>query len=74
MDPDEQIAELHSRFTYHKPHGDQAERYGIIRETALRLALVIAEGTPQSREQSLAFTKLEECVMHANSAIARREP
>lgn len=27
--------------------------------------------TPDSREKSLALTKLEEVVMHANSAIAR---
>jgi len=29
--------------------------------------------TPESREQSLAITALEEAVMWANAAIARRE-
>ncbi|MCJ7796360.1 MAG: hypothetical protein MUQ56_06280 [Thermoleophilia bacterium] len=52
------------------------------RELAARLlrAADIAEahendgmGIVWSREQSLAITKLEECVMHANSAIARNE-
>ena len=28
---------------------------------------------PESREKSLAFTKLEECIMWANAAIARNE-
>lgn len=28
---------------------------------------------PESREKSLAFTKLEECIMWANAAIFRNE-
>jgi hypothetical protein len=31
------------------------------------------EHTPESREQSLALTNLEQAVMWANAAIARRE-
>lgn len=60
-------------FTYHKPSGDQPERYVALRFQARQLAMTIAELTPESREQSLALTKLEEAVMFANAAIARNE-
>lgn len=63
--------ELDNRFTYHRPRPDQLPRYQYIRETAKNLARLIAKFTPPSREQALALTKLEEAVMHANSAIAR---
>lgn len=65
--------ELENRFSYHKPFGDQPERYVKIRDTAKELAIVILDCTPESREQSLALTNLEECVMWANAGIARRE-
>lgn len=60
-------------FTYHKPFGTQLERYEAIRAKAKELAVLIGDLTPQSREQSLARTKLEESVMWANAAIARNE-
>ena len=65
--------DLENRFTYHRPKDDQPPRYQLIRDTGLRFAMLIAENTPPSREQSLAITKLEEVVMWANSAIARHE-
>lgn len=67
------LEELTTRFTYHKPHGNQAERYVQIRNAAHAFAELIDALTPESREQSLAFTALEEAVMWANAAIARRE-
>jgi len=66
-------AEIERRFSYHAPKGDQADRYVTLREQAKILAERIVELTPASREQALALRKLEEAVMHANSAIARRE-
>ena len=60
-------------FTYHPPKGNQPDRYVLIRNKAKELALLLAGNCPQSRELSLAFTKLDEVVMHANSAIARNE-
>lgn len=63
--------EIEKRFTYHAPHPDQLPRYGQLRALARVLAKAIVEYTPPSREQALALTKLEETVMHANSAIAR---
>lgn len=78
MDPkypvsDEVKARLLDAFTYHQPKADQPERYEALRNNFLVLALMLAEQCPPSRELSLAFTKLEEASMHANSAIARHE-
>lgn len=67
------IEELNKRFTYHPPKNDQVERYQTIRDVGKEFAKTIASFTPESREQSLALTKLEECVMWANAAIARNE-
>ena len=65
--------ELENRFRHHEPTGTQPERCVTIRDTGKRLASVIVQVTPESREQSLALTKLEECIMWANAAIARNE-
>ena len=65
--------ELATRFTYHAPKGDQAERYQMIRNMGKAFATLISEKTPFSREQTLAIGKIEEAVMWANAAIARRE-
>jgi hypothetical protein len=67
------IARIENTFVYHPPKDDQPERYERIREKAKELAYVINGCTPTSREQSLAFTALEEVVMQANAAIARNE-
>jgi len=67
------IARIENDFTYHAPQGDQPKRYEALRAKAKEFALVIAGLTPQSREQSLALTKLEEVAMWANAAIARNE-
>jgi hypothetical protein len=66
-------ARIEKNFVYHKPKLDQPERYERIRAKAKELAQVINEDTPASREQSVAFTQLEDCVMWANAAIARNE-
>jgi len=60
-----------SDFTYHSPKPGQADLYAELRNKARELAHYIADVVPPSREQSLALTKLEEMVMHANSGIAR---
>lgn len=64
---------LINRFTSHPPKCNQPERYQNIRSMALTFAMYIAAHTPESREQSLAITKLEEVVFWANAAIARNE-
>jgi hypothetical protein len=60
-------------FTYHPPHGDQAKRYESIRLSIGDVASYLQSVCPQSRELSLALTKLEEAGMWANAAIARNE-
>lgn len=64
--------ELQTRFTYHSPTGDQPTTYVRIREAAKHYAELLCLLTPESREQSLALTKLEETVFWANAAVARR--
>lgn len=65
--------ELENRYTYHAPKESQPERYERIRYKAKMLAAYINEYCPDSREKSLAFTKIDEAVMWANAAIARNE-
>ena len=67
------LEELTNLFSYHKPFGDQEVRYDIIRSQAKTLAIHIEKWCPRSREKSLAITKLQECVMMANAAIAIHE-
>ena len=66
-------AEIEKRFTYHPPKGDQPKRYEVLRNEAKEFAEMLDGFCPQSRELSLALTKLEEAVMWANAAIARNE-
>jgi hypothetical protein len=67
------IENLKSRFTYHGPKNGQPKRYEQIRSNAYQLAEMIDSLCPDSREKSVAITKLEECVMWANASIARNE-
>jgi hypothetical protein len=52
---------------------DQAQRCTSILEMASIFAVGLMTMTPPSREQSLALTHLDECVMNAHAAIARNE-
>ena len=61
-------------FAYPAPQGDQGVRYGGLREMAKRLAQAILLACPESRERSLALTKVQEAVMWANASIAINEP
>ena len=67
------MTELETRFTYHAPKGDQVERYQKIRDMGKLFAELIIECCSDSRERALALTKIEEAVMWANAAIARRK-
>ena len=60
-------------FTHHPPKDDQPKKYEEIRSIARDYAKVITDLCPDSRERSIAMTKLEECVMWANASIARNE-
>jgi len=64
--------ELNTRFQYHKPDERKIKMHESIRAECLKLSFMICANTPECREQALAITKLEECMMYANAAIARR--
>ncbi len=66
-------SDLDKRFTYHPPKPGQPDKYVRIRDNAKELAELINTLAPESREKSLAITKLEEAVMWANASIARGE-
>ena len=63
--------QLENNFKYHTPKDDQPERYEALRGEGKKLAYLINNLCPDSREKSLAITKLEEAIMWANSSIAR---
>jgi hypothetical protein len=63
--------QIENMFIYHPPKDGQPEKYTSIRNTAKDFAMMINTLCPDSREKSLAQTKLEECVMWANASIAR---
>ena len=65
--------ELNARFSHHPPKDGQPERYERIRDWGKHLAEIIDEECPESREKDQALAKVEEAVMWANAAIARRE-
>lgn len=63
--------QIENNFSYHAPQPGHPEIYQEIREKAKDLAYLIDELAPNSREKSLAMTKLEEAVFWDNAAIAR---
>ena len=74
--PSERVAQqIENNFRYHAPVPElgQTERYVRLRDATGNLANLMATNCPESRELSVALTKLEEAVMFANAAIARNE-
>jgi len=67
------IQDINNRFTYHAPKPGQSKRYEDLREAGRQLAILINDLCPESREKSLAITKVEEAISWANAAIARNE-
>lgn len=65
--------DLKNRFTFHSSKIEQIEKYTILRADAAHLASQINILCPDSREKSLAITKLEEVIMWANASIVRNE-
>lgn len=62
---------LERNFTHHPPSGPKIVLHEKIRNDVKVIALYMADNIPESRELSLAITKLEEAVMWANAAVAR---
>lgn len=67
------LTQIAGAFVYHPPEGNQAARYGLLRQKAREFAELITCNSPASREQSLALSHLQEAVMFANAAIACNE-
>lgn len=65
--------QIERAFTYKAPRVGQEDRVEEIRNRARDFANALVQMTPESREQSLALTKLEEVVMFAEAAIGRNE-
>ncbi|EOO11374.1 DUF7681 family protein [Bacillus cereus] len=63
--------QLKNNFTHHPPKEGQVEKYVDIRNEGLHFANLIDGLCPNSREKSLAITKIEEAVFWANASIAR---
>ena len=70
---DELKKRIENNFKYHAPQEGQPERYLAIRNAAREFANLLIHTCPETREQSLALTALEESVMWANASIARNE-
>lgn len=66
-------SQIERAFTYHPPKGNQAERYENLREKAKSFASLINDLCPESREKSIAITKIQEASMWANASIAINE-
>ena len=64
--------DLPTRFDYHAPSDERAMLHSMVRQQCNMLAGYIVDNCPECRETSLAITKLEEALMWANAALARR--
>lgn len=64
-------AEIDNRFNYHKPNEEKVFRHETIRDNCKDLASFFNDVLPESREKSLAITKVEEAMFWANACVAR---
>lgn len=68
------MTELESRFiTLHPIDHDVTSSYAAIGDDCMLLAKNLDDLLPDSREKSLAITKLEEVMFWATAAIARKK-
>jgi hypothetical protein len=63
--------QIENNFSYHSPKEGQPEVYETLRSRAKELAYLIEALVPNSREKSVAMTKLEEAIFWANAGVAR---
>lgn len=70
---DMDVETIERNYGYAEPDGGQVARYRTIRAEAKSLAITVEGLCPDSREKSLAMTKIEEAVMWASASIARNE-
>jgi hypothetical protein len=65
------LEDLTTRFQRHEMSKNAVSDCDTLRSMAENLACAIVSMTPESREQSLALTKLEEAMFWAAAAISR---
>ena len=65
------IDRINNNFSYHAPTEKKVARHEKVREDMKRTAHYWNMELPDSREKSVAITKLEEAMFWANAAIAR---
>lgn len=71
---DEQLELIERNLTNHPPVSEHVvSDFEAVRDAAKELGAVIIHFSPQSREQSLALTNLEQTVMWTIAAIARNQ-
>lgn len=61
---------LDNWFTYHKPEGDQPERYEKLRAAGKAFAEQVLALTPPGADQTASIRLIREAVFTANAAIA----
>lgn len=66
--------EINEQFTYHRPTGDQPQRYEQLRAKAKELAFLIRDLCPATPERTEAINRLRESIMWANASIALSKP
>ena len=64
------MLDLDHVFTYHKPKGNDNEKYAELREAARAFAKQILLLTPPCADQSAAIRHVREALMTANASIA----
>lgn len=71
--PDPQIENLESRFKNYARKMGAEDRYSEVRKVGMFFSETLLKTVPESRERSLAITKIEEAMMWANAAIDRND-
>ncbi len=75
-DPKQQLTydmEFEARFRHHPPNNQWTiDAHQAVRQVCHVAAAHMLNYVPRGREQALAITKIEEAMMWANAAIARR--
>lgn len=69
----EALQRLENSLSFFPVRDEETCRFNLLRLRAKDFGVAILEGTPASREQSLALTELENCLMWAKAAICRNE-
>jgi hypothetical protein len=68
-----ELAKLENDYGYHKPEGDQVQRYERINRDCKQAALTVLECCPPSPDRTVALRAIQEARMKANMSIACNE-